>query len=111
MELMIALFVLGLGLVSLFNLFPLAWQALSYSRKLNEVATLAEKKLEELKAQPDKILSGQTSGENGDLNWAISAQPRTLTEGVKVTYVELDIDFSYQKQSQKQRFVTYIFGD
>lgn len=109
-EVMISLFVLGLGMVTLFNLFPLAWQSLSYSRKLNEVVYLAENKLEGLKSQQDKIEYGQTSGKEGDLNWAISAQPLKLTEDIEVICVQLDIDFYYQNKPQKERFITYLFG-
>lgn len=110
-EVMISLFILGLGLVSLFNLFPLAWQSLSYSRKLNEVVYLSEKKLEELKSQQDKIEYGQISGKEGDLNWAISTRPLKLTEDIELIYAQLDIDFSYQNKPQKERFITYLFGE
>lgn len=110
-EVMISLFVLGVGMVSLFNLFPLAWQSLSYSRKLNEVVYLAENKLEGLKSEQDKIEYGQTTGKEGDLNWAISTRPLKLTEDIEVIYAQLDIDFSYQNKPQKERFITYIFGE
>jgi prepilin-type N-terminal cleavage/methylation domain-containing protein len=110
-EVMISLFILGLGMVSLFNLFPLAWQSLSYSRKLNEVVYLAENKLEGLKSKQDKIEYGQTTGKEGDLNWTVSARPLKLTEDIEVIYAQLDIDFSYQNKPQKERFITYLFGE
>ncbi|MBI4972773.1 MAG: prepilin-type N-terminal cleavage/methylation domain-containing protein [Candidatus Omnitrophica bacterium] len=49
-EILLALLILGIGIVTLFNLFPLGFQALAYSRRLNEVSLLAQKKMEELKS-------------------------------------------------------------
>jgi len=110
-EVMIALFILGLGMVTLFNLFPLAWQSLFYSRRLNEVVRLAENKLEELKSQQDKIAYGQTTGKEGDLNWTVSTRPLKLSKNIEIVYAQLDIDFSFQNRPQKERFITYLFGE
>lgn len=106
-EVLIAIFILGLGIVTLTNLFPLGLQSLSYARKLNEVYFLAEKKLEELKLQPN-ITPGEMSGEEKDLNWKISIQPLKFPEGIEVTYVELEINFVFQGRIQKQRVITYL---
>lgn len=106
-EVLIAIFILGLGVVTLANLFPLGLQSLSYARKLNEVYFLAERKLEELKLQPG-ITPGESSGQEKDLTWKISIQPLTLNEGIEVNYVELEIGFSFQGRMQKQRVITYL---
>ena len=106
-EVLIAIFILGLGIVTLVNLFPLGLQSFSYARKLNEVYFLAEKKLEELKLQPG-ITHGQTSGEEKDLNWKISTQPLKSPEGVELTYAELEINFVFQGRIQTQRVITYL---
>jgi len=106
-EVLIAVFILGLGIVTLANLFPLGLQAFSYARKLNEVYFLAEKKLEELKLQPN-LTPVETSGQEKDLSWKISVQPLTFPEGIGVTYVELEIDFVFQGRMQKQRVITYM---
>lgn len=105
-EVLIAIFILGLGIVTLTNLFPLGLQAFSYARKLNEVYFLAEKKMEELK-QSD-LTAGETSGEEKDLQWKITVQPQELSEGIELTRVELEIDFTFQGRTQKQRVITYI---
>ena len=107
-EVLIAIFILGLGIVTLTNLFPLGLQSLSYARKLNEVYFLAEKKLEELKLQPSITLPAEMSGEEKDLNWKISIQPLEFPEGIGVTYVELEINFVFQGRTGRQRFVTYL---
>lgn len=109
-EILIALVLLGFGIVALLNLFPLGLQSLSYSHRLNEVAMLAEKKLEELKIQKP-VPIGKTSGKEGDMNWDVSTSTLKLAPGVEVVYAELDIGFDFQKSSQKQRFVTYLTGD
>jgi prepilin-type N-terminal cleavage/methylation domain-containing protein len=106
-EVLLAIFILGLGIVTSFNLFPLGLQSLSYARKLNEIYFLAEKKLEELKSQP-KIEFGQTSGQEKDLHWAIYLQPLKFPEGIELTFVELDIDFVFMGRTERQRFVTYL---
>ena len=106
-EVLIAIFILGLGIVTLTNLFPLGLQSLSYARKLNEVYFLAEKKLEELKLHPG-ITPGEASGQEKDLNWKISVRPLQFPEGIEVTYVELEINFVFQGRMQKQRFITYL---
>ena len=106
-EVLIAILILGLGIVTLANLFPLGLQSLSYARKLNKVYFLAEKKLEELKLQPS-ITPGEMSGEEKDLNWKISIQPLKLPEGIEVTHVELEINFIFQGRMQKQRVITYL---
>lgn len=109
-EVLLAIFILGLGIVTSFNLFPLGFQSLSYARRLNEVYFLAEKKLEELKLQ-SKIEVGEVSGKEKDLMWTIYAQPLKLPEGVELTYVELDIEFVFQGRQESQRFVTYLSGN
>jgi prepilin-type N-terminal cleavage/methylation domain-containing protein len=106
-EVLLAIFILGLGIVTSFNLFPQGLQALSYARRLNEIYFLAEKKLEELKSQPT-IEPGETSGQEKDLNWTIYTKAQTFPEGIGVTFVELDIDFVFQGRTQRQRFVTYL---
>ncbi len=108
-EILVALVILALGLVIVFNLFPLGLQSLAYSRKLNEVSFLAQKKLEEVKTQG--INPAEKSGKEGDLNWAISAQPLKLAGDVEVTSVQLDIYFKFLGRQQKQRFVTYFTKD
>jgi len=107
-EILISLLILGLGMVFVFNLFPLALQSLSYSHKVNAVSSLAEKKLDELKSQKEPIVLGQSSGREGDFNWTISAQNLTLGEGIDVTLVELDIDVDFKGKTEKQRFITYL---
>lgn len=110
-EIMVSLAILGLGIVVTFNLLPLAWQALSYSRRLNEVSYLAQETLEELKSQGTAITMGETSGKQGDLNWRLSLKPLTLTDNVEVVYAELNIDFFFQLLPQSQKFVTYLYKD
>lgn len=109
-EVLIAIFILGLGIVTLANLFPLGLQSFSYARKLNEVYFLAEKKLEELKLQPGPT-PGETSGEEKGLNWKISLLPLRFPEGIEVTYAELEINFVFQGRIQKQRIITYLAGN
>ncbi|MDD4939707.1 MAG: prepilin-type N-terminal cleavage/methylation domain-containing protein [Candidatus Omnitrophica bacterium] len=106
-EVLIAIFILGLGVVTLTNLFPLGLQAFSYARKLNEVYFLAEKKLEELKLEPN-LSAGQTSGVERDLNWKITVAPVTPLEGIELNYVELEINFYFQGRMQRQRVITYF---
>ena len=106
-EVLIAIFILGLGIVTLTNLFPLGLQSLFYARKLNEVYFLAGKKIEELKLQPS-ITPGEASGEEKDLNWKLSIQPLKFPEGIEVHYVELEINFVFQGRMQKQRIITYL---
>jgi hypothetical protein len=106
-ETLIALLVLGLGLVLVFNLFPLGWQALSYSRKLNEVSYLAQRKFEELKTA-QKIHTGSDSGTDGDLRWEITVKPVSLGPGLGLNWVELNIQFDFLKKTQTQKFITYI---
>lgn len=107
-EILISLFILGVGIVGILTLFPLAWQSLSYSRRLNAVSQLAQKKLEELRAQTDKLVPGLMNGKEGDLNWSISAQTLKLQNDIEVIYVELDIDFDFLGKPQNQKFVTYL---
>jgi len=106
-ETLISLAILGIGLVFLFNLFPMGWAALAYSRKLNEASILAQKKLEELKSQETTEL-GTKSGKEGDLSWNISVSPLKSAEGLEVILVELDIDYTFQSRQEKQRFITYV---
>ena len=106
-EVLVAFFILGVGIAVLFNLFPLGWQALAYSRKLNEVYLLAQKKMEELK-DLEALEAGTLTGKKDDLDWSLTTQPLKLEEGIEVIFVELAVDFEFQNQPQKQRFVTYM---
>jgi len=106
-EVLMAIFILGIGMVTSYNLFPLGLQSLTYARRLNEVYFLAERKLEELKLQ-STIEPGETSGKEREMTWTIYTQPFKLQEGVEVTYVELDIDLVFRGRTERQRFVTYL---
>lgn len=105
-EVLLAIFILGLGMVVSFNLLPLGLQSLSYAHRLNDVYFLAERKLEELKSQSE-ITPGETSGSDKNLSWVVYAKPVELAEGIKVTHIELDIEFVFMGRTEKQRFVTY----
>lgn len=105
-EILIALSILAVGIVVLFNIFPLSWQAFAYSRKLNEVSVLAQKKLEELNSSA--VTPGQLSGKENDLDWNVSIASLQLEPGVEVFQAQLDIEFNFQGRPQKQRFVTYL---
>src|SRR3989338_51692 len=94
-EVLLAIFILGLGIVTLFNLFPLGLQSFSYARKLNAVYFLAEKKLEELKLE-QSLETLHISCWKKDLRWKISAAPLKLPGGMEVIYAELEIDFTFQ---------------
>ncbi len=107
MEVLVSLFIMAVGIAALFNLFPMGWQALAHSRKLNEVYLLAQKKLEELKTL-ESLEEGEKSGKEGDLNWALFAKSVKFQDGVTVIVAQLDVDFEFQKKLQKQTFVTYL---
>jgi prepilin-type N-terminal cleavage/methylation domain-containing protein len=106
-EVLIALLILGMGIVGLFNLFPLAFNSLAYAKKLNEVYFLAEKKLEELKS---KGIPGQAGleGKEGDLAWKLTSQPVNISDGIDLTSVQVDVSFSFHSKQESQRFVTYL---
>lgn len=107
-EILISLLILGIGLIISFNLLPLSWQYLAYSRKLNEVSILAEKKLEELKSE-DNLSASPMSGKEKDLDWNLTAQPIKLEGDLELIQVELNIEFYFQGSPQKQKFVTYLY--
>jgi prepilin-type N-terminal cleavage/methylation domain-containing protein len=109
-EILVALLLLGFGLVAMFNLIPLGLQSLTYSHRLNETALLAEKKLEEFKSTHPLVM-GTTSGTDGLLSWSLTASPLSFPVGIKVVFVELDVAFVYQQSPQHQRFVTYMAPD
>ena len=110
-EILVSLFILGIGIVGLYNLFPLASQSLSYSRLLNEVAYLAQRKIEGLKRQEINITFGKIEGKEDNLHWSIFTQPLKLAEDLELVHVELNIDFEFQGKPQKQKFVTYLLKD
>lgn len=107
-EVILAIFILGLGMVTSFNLFPLGLQAFSYARKLNEIYFLAEKKIEEMKSAQTQIEPGQASGTERDLSWTVYTQPIEVSEGITLTFVELDVDFVFRGRTERQRFITYL---
>ena len=108
-EILIALLILGSGMAISFNLFVLGWQSLSYSRKLNEVAYLAQTKFEELKSQKDILQMGETSGKEKGLSWIINVQPQG--SNLEIIQVELNIEFDFQAKPQKHKFVTCFFKE
>jgi prepilin-type N-terminal cleavage/methylation domain-containing protein len=110
-EILVSLLILGMGIVGLYNLFPLALQSLSYSRLLNEVSYLAQRKMEELKRKEINIPFGKIEGKEDNLHWSIFTQSLKLAEDLELVHVELDIDFEFQGKSQKQKFITYLLKD
>ncbi|MCM8781066.1 MAG: prepilin-type N-terminal cleavage/methylation domain-containing protein [Candidatus Omnitrophica bacterium] len=106
-EILISLLILGLGIAAVFNLFPLGFQSLTYSRRLGEVSLLAHKKLEEFKTQ-GLPLQGQMSGREGDLTWRVSSRSLRVSEVVEVTSVVLEIEFNFQGRIHSQKFITYL---
>ena len=109
-EVLIALSLLGFGLVAMFNLIPLGLQSLTYSHRLNETAMFAEKKLEEFKSTRPLAL-GTSSGTDGQLSWTLNASPLSFPVGIQVVLVELDVAFDYRQAPQRQRFVTYMAAE
>jgi prepilin-type N-terminal cleavage/methylation domain-containing protein len=109
-EILVSLFILAGGILIVFNLFPLGFQSLAFSRKLNEVSLLTQKKFEEIKSQ-EVIELGVKSGKEGDLNWSLTSKPLELAEGIEVINVELDIDFDFLGKPHRQRFITYLSTD
>lgn len=109
-EILVSLFLIAGGILTIFNLFPLGFQSLTYSRKLNEVSLLTQKKFEEIKSQ-EVIELGVKSGKEGDLNWKVTTKTLELPEGIEVINVELDIDFDFLGKPHQQRFITYLSAD
>lgn len=106
-EILIALLILAIGIVGLFNIFPAAWQSFAYSRKLSQAALLAEQKLEALKS--NQILQpGTTNGTGGDFQWTMTIEPKTFETNIRLMQVELDISFMIRDIPLKERFITYI---
>jgi prepilin-type N-terminal cleavage/methylation domain-containing protein len=106
-EVLIALAVLALGIVSLFNIFPSAWHSFAYSRKINQVTQLAQHKLEELKSV-EHPAPATTSGKESDLIWNMSVGKKTLEPGVELLQVELIVTFSLRGTEYAEKFITYI---
>lgn len=107
-EILISLVVLTFGIVSLINLFPLSIGSIAYSRKLGDVALLAQQKFEELKSA-GAPQTGTTSGKEEDLEWKLTVAPVSLPGNVSVVQAELDVDFTFQKGAQAQKFITYVY--
>jgi prepilin-type N-terminal cleavage/methylation domain-containing protein len=108
-EVLIALFIIALGLIFLYNLFIMGWQSLALGRKLNEVSLLSQKKLEELKSQT--LQEGQLSGKENDLDWQIYLKPLKFPDGVEVIFCQMDVTFLQQGISHKERFITYFSAE
>ncbi|MBU1124791.1 MAG: prepilin-type N-terminal cleavage/methylation domain-containing protein [Candidatus Omnitrophica bacterium] len=107
-EVLIAIFILGVGMLGIFSLFPMAWQNLNYSRKLNEVAFFANKKFDEIKSQGVSLPMGNTAGQEGDLNWAVTVKTLPFENAIEVVFVQLEVDFIYKNKAQRQRFITFL---
>ena len=80
----------------------------AYSRKLGEVALLAQKKIEALKTS-GVVSAGITSGKEADLDWQLSVASVSVAEGITVRQAELEISFVFLGQPQKEKFITYLF--
>lgn len=105
-EILVAIAILGMGIVTLFNIFPSAWHSFAYSRVLNRIAMFAQHKLEELKSH-SLPLPGETSGTDNDLAWTMKIDPVRFEPGIDLMRVQLDVAFTYQGIEQNERFVTY----
>ncbi|MFA4889868.1 MAG: prepilin-type N-terminal cleavage/methylation domain-containing protein [Candidatus Omnitrophota bacterium] len=105
-EVLIALSILAVSLVFLFNLFLMSWQSLAYGRKLNEVSLLAQQKFEELKSLPKE--PGEKSGQERDFKWRVLLRTVEAHGGINLTLAQLDIEFNFQGRPQKERFLTYF---
>lgn len=107
-EILIALLILAIGIVGLFNIFPSAWNSFAYSRKLSQVALLAEQKLEALNSAQD-VVPGVTTGEEGEYAWRLTISPVSFEQpGIALMQAELDITFSIRDMPLKERFITYL---
>ncbi len=108
-EILVALAILGMGIVVLFNIFPSAWQSFAYSRILNRIGLLAQQKLEEVRSV-SQVTPGTSTGTDKDLSWTLLIEPVQLEPNVSLMRVQLDVEFLFQKASQRERFVTYRAG-
>ncbi len=106
-EILISIVILGIGITVMFNIFPLALQSLTYSRRLNQVYFLAQQKLDEIKADsPGREF--QDSGQQDELRWSLTTRPYQIQSEIELIMAQLDIEFNFQGRTVRQRFVTYL---
>lgn len=120
-EIVAALAVLSLGILSIISLFPVGQQASEKSGKLSRGTLLGQKKLEEILRETREVFSwdgalglkdddqGVFSGEESFFEWEYDASPPPDTN--KLVFVSLGIYWPANAGRSKQqsvKFATYI---
>jgi hypothetical protein len=108
-ELIIASLILGLGLIFVFEIFPLSMQTITYSKRVNEAAFFAAKKIDEIKAQG--LNDGPDCGKEGNIEWKINLRPVDFGQGLTLNQAELDISYQINSNKEKHRFIIILAPD
>jgi len=106
LEVLIALFILTIGITFIYSIFPLGMRVAKQTQTLSSVSFFAQKKLEELKTSTAPLTN--STGQDAIFNWTVKVTDYTTPENIVLKKVQLDILWSEGGSERGKKFVAYF---
>lgn len=106
LEVLIAFFILAMGISLIYSIFPLGMRVTRQTQTLSSAAFFAQKKIEELKTAKEPI--ADSAGQEGIFNWTVKVADYTTPENINLKKVQLDIGWLEGSSQRKKTFITYF---
>ncbi|MBN1587319.1 MAG: prepilin-type N-terminal cleavage/methylation domain-containing protein [Candidatus Omnitrophica bacterium] len=117
-EVVVAMVVLVVGLVSTLTLFPVGLKAGRRARQTNEAALLGQRLMQELHlAKASELLAGKfpggAAGEEAGYRWQYEAEEIALegVDGATLCRVLLTLEWESGVNTRREQWVSYIVPD
>lgn len=111
-ELVIAMAILGLGLIGAMRVFPVGLRASKRAQLRSQAALIAQRTLESLKLKPWEQLEEETSQEEDGFTVMTKVSRPTLehlTDASTVRAFEVDVQWNEEGKTRTLTFATYVY--
>ncbi|MBL7197945.1 MAG: prepilin-type N-terminal cleavage/methylation domain-containing protein [Candidatus Omnitrophica bacterium] len=106
LEVLIALMILGLGITSLYSIFPLGIRISRDVQMLGGISFFAQKKIEQLKITNETL--SNSSGQEANFNWTIRVEDYSTENNIVLKKIQLDAEWLQGDNKRKKSFITYF---
>ncbi|MDD5617589.1 MAG: prepilin-type N-terminal cleavage/methylation domain-containing protein [Candidatus Omnitrophica bacterium] len=106
LEVLIAFFILVMGVSFIYSVFPLGMRMSQQTKNLSSVSFFAQKKIEELKTSAQAL--SNSSGEENNFNWTLAVTDYTTPENINLKKMQLDMTWLEGQSQRKKTFITYL---
>jgi len=106
LEVLIALFILVMGVTFIYSVFPLGMRMIKQTQNLSSVCFFAQKKIEELKTLKEPLTN--SSGQENIFNWTVGIIDYSTPENISLKRMLLKIVWLEGENRHEKTFATYF---